>query len=91
MVKTRQRIEAIGLPGKPPGSPIFLDSLGNRLGDFFENRRVGDRPEEIPDKDIKKDITKNLEGCLRGERKREALFRGPSPWVKLPHKTRGAS
>ena len=57
MVKTRQRIEAIGLPGKPPGSPIFLDSLENRIGDFFEDGKVGDRPEEIPDKDNQIDIT----------------------------------
>jgi len=57
VVKTRQRIEAIGLPGKPPGSPIFLDSLENRIGDFFEDGKVGDRPEEIPDKDNQIDIT----------------------------------
>ena len=48
----------MGLPGKPPGSPICFYRVGISLGNSYKNRvvGVGDRLGDIADKDIKEDI-----------------------------------
>ena len=56
-LKTRQRIEAMGPPGKTPGGPIFFDLLGNSLGDCLKGYGVGNNLEQIADKDSLKNIT----------------------------------
>jgi len=50
-VKTRRRIMVMGLPGKPPGSPIFFDPVGNRIGNRLKAGVSKDRVGYIADKD----------------------------------------
>jgi hypothetical protein len=95
--RQRKEQEPVGLPGKPPGSPIFFDLVGNRIGNRLKVGSTKDRVGYIADKDSQKDITEDrrknitqdLEDCLKGERKRgtASLFRGPSPWIEISRKT----
>ncbi len=66
----------MGLPGKPPGSPILYDLVANRVGSRLKagvtNGGVGniaykDSQQDFT-KDSRKNITQDLEDCLKGER-----------------------
>ena len=95
-VKAKQRIKDMGLPGKPPGSPILYDLVDNRIGSRLKAGVTNGGVGNIAYKDSQQDFTKNsrknitqdLDDCLKGERKRgtASLFRGPSPWAKMPAK-----
>jgi hypothetical protein len=77
-----------GLPGKPPGSPLFFLSGWKRLGKLREERLIP-RLREISNKTSFEDNTKNQLGHLRGNEKGKASFSWAFPLGQATRIERG--